>query len=270
MNEKRTDCFDRSRYNYSYLNRWCQPDSNIPDNFNPLDWDRYSYSYGNPVKYIDPSGHKPCEGRDAGVFGGCTPASDPFTKNEIIDALKYENNFLRGLDLDKLPQDQLLDAYNNLSNLHDTLLNLSQNVRKDINSPETWSTIATGLDTIAWFIDLIDAGVVTYGGIFGAGITSPAILAGEPEIPVSTGLVGIIAAEFYIQPPMKVANFYATLAMLATIRSNYLKGNVSQPSTYNSSALTIIGWINPEAYTSLILQSVSVGNDLSWWSFPFK
>ena len=26
---------------------------------NPLAWDRYAYSYGNPVKYIDPDGHIP-------------------------------------------------------------------------------------------------------------------------------------------------------------------------------------------------------------------
>lgn len=41
-----------------------QPDTLIPDLYNPLGWNRYEYSYGNPVKYIDPSGHKPCEGEN--------------------------------------------------------------------------------------------------------------------------------------------------------------------------------------------------------------
>ncbi|NLG96702.1 MAG: hypothetical protein GX491_05015 [Chloroflexi bacterium] len=33
------------------------PDSLIPDPYNPLDWNRYSYARNNPVKYTDPSGH---------------------------------------------------------------------------------------------------------------------------------------------------------------------------------------------------------------------
>jgi len=27
---------------------------------NPQAYDRYSYTFNNPVKYVDPSGHKPC------------------------------------------------------------------------------------------------------------------------------------------------------------------------------------------------------------------
>ncbi len=44
----------------TYLNRWAQPDSIIPDPSNPLDFDRYSYVRNNPVKYTDPSGHYSC------------------------------------------------------------------------------------------------------------------------------------------------------------------------------------------------------------------
>jgi len=39
-----------------------QPDSIIPDQYNPLDWNRYSYARYNPIKFTDPSGHMPaCE-----------------------------------------------------------------------------------------------------------------------------------------------------------------------------------------------------------------
>jgi RHS repeat-associated protein len=40
-----------------YLNRFLSPDSIIPDPYNLLDWDRYTYSRNSPIKYIDPTGH---------------------------------------------------------------------------------------------------------------------------------------------------------------------------------------------------------------------
>jgi RHS repeat-associated protein len=61
--------FYGERWYDPYLNRWIQPDTIIPDPNNSQSYDRYAYSYGNPVKYIDPSGHKACEGWDA--MGGC-------------------------------------------------------------------------------------------------------------------------------------------------------------------------------------------------------
>jgi len=41
------------------LGRFVQPDSLVPDYFNPLDWDRYAYSRNNPINYNDPDGHCP-------------------------------------------------------------------------------------------------------------------------------------------------------------------------------------------------------------------
>jgi len=40
-----------------YLNRWVQPDSIIPDVSNSADFDRYSYTRNNPVRFTDSSGH---------------------------------------------------------------------------------------------------------------------------------------------------------------------------------------------------------------------
>jgi hypothetical protein len=41
------------------LGRFLQPDSSIPDPYNPLDFDRYAYVNYNPVNRTDPSGHWP-------------------------------------------------------------------------------------------------------------------------------------------------------------------------------------------------------------------
>jgi len=55
-----------------YLNRWIQPDSIIPDIYNPLDLDRYSYVRNNPVNFNDPSGHA----QSVSTSAGCGENSD--------------------------------------------------------------------------------------------------------------------------------------------------------------------------------------------------
>ena len=49
--------FYGARWYDSYLNRWIQPDSIIPDPTNSQNWDRYAYVRNNPVRFNDPSGH---------------------------------------------------------------------------------------------------------------------------------------------------------------------------------------------------------------------
>jgi RHS repeat-associated protein len=46
-----------SRWYDDALGRFIQPDSLVPDYFNPLDWDRYSYVRNNPINNADPTGH---------------------------------------------------------------------------------------------------------------------------------------------------------------------------------------------------------------------
>jgi RHS repeat-associated protein len=55
-----------ARFYDPYLNHWVQPDTIIPDPFNPLDWNRYVYVKNNPIRYNDPSGHKFEEGTGGG------------------------------------------------------------------------------------------------------------------------------------------------------------------------------------------------------------
>jgi len=48
-----------ARFYDPLLGRFVSPDSIIPGTGNPLAWDRYAYTFNNPVKYNDPSGHCP-------------------------------------------------------------------------------------------------------------------------------------------------------------------------------------------------------------------
>jgi RHS repeat-associated protein len=72
--------FYNARWFSSYLNRWTQPDFIVPDTYNVLDWDRYSYARNNPLKFNDPSGHAVACGTDAG--NGC----DGFGPSTIVKA----------------------------------------------------------------------------------------------------------------------------------------------------------------------------------------
>jgi RHS repeat-associated protein len=52
--------FYNARFYDPYLNHFTQPDSIVPDQYNPQDWDHYSYARNNPLQDTDPSGHSVC------------------------------------------------------------------------------------------------------------------------------------------------------------------------------------------------------------------
>ena len=45
----------------SYITQFSQPDSIVPNLYNPQSLNRYSYALNNPIRYNDPSGHVVCE-----------------------------------------------------------------------------------------------------------------------------------------------------------------------------------------------------------------
>jgi len=61
--------FYNARWYDPALGRFIQADTIVPGAGNPQAWDRYAYTSNNPVKYIDPSGHKVCDEVD--VYGNC-------------------------------------------------------------------------------------------------------------------------------------------------------------------------------------------------------
>ena len=46
-----------ARWYDSELSRFVQPDTIIPDQYNPLDLDRFAYTRNNPINFNDPTGH---------------------------------------------------------------------------------------------------------------------------------------------------------------------------------------------------------------------
>lgn len=46
-----------ARYYNSHIRRFTQPDSNLPDPYDPQQLNRYTYVRNNPLKYVDPSGN---------------------------------------------------------------------------------------------------------------------------------------------------------------------------------------------------------------------
>ena len=61
-----------SRWYDPALGRFIQPDSIVPNPANPQDLNRFSYVRNNPLRYIDPTGHRACDDFDAA--GGCYTA----------------------------------------------------------------------------------------------------------------------------------------------------------------------------------------------------
>ena len=53
--------FYNARWYDPYLNQFTQPDSIIPQPYDPQSWNRYEYALDNPVHYNDPTGHRNCE-----------------------------------------------------------------------------------------------------------------------------------------------------------------------------------------------------------------
>jgi hypothetical protein len=56
-----------------YINRFLSPDTIVPGAANPQALNRYSYVLGNPLKYVDPTGHGQCQTQEDCEDMGTTP-----------------------------------------------------------------------------------------------------------------------------------------------------------------------------------------------------
>jgi RHS repeat-associated protein len=67
----------KARFYDSYLKRWDQPDSIVPNLYNPQSLNRYAYVLNNPTRYNDPTGHSvECGLGDVHCRAGRLPLQD--------------------------------------------------------------------------------------------------------------------------------------------------------------------------------------------------
>jgi RHS repeat-associated protein len=80
-----------ARYYLPEIGRFISADTIVPEPGNPQSYNRYSYSYNNPVNYTDPTGHMATSGCD-GYVEGCL--SDPETWGDNFVAYLESNTNL--------------------------------------------------------------------------------------------------------------------------------------------------------------------------------
>ena len=231
------------------LGRFAQADTIVPGGGNPMAWDGYAYAANSPLRYVDPTGHWEDE--------GCTGAS------------------LCNLPGPKAMLEQVAEPRGTKLAGDETSGPITEFLLAIPGTAEFYSGLGTGLDIVALLFDLYAAGVVTYGGIAGAGIAAPFAVGGAPEVPLATGAAGAAIAELAVQRVLGIGNLAATASTAATLISETKAGNTRveegllSVKLANSATLTTIGWINKEAYISLVWQSLAVANDFGWTSLPW-
>ena len=248
---QRRDGFGLLDYNARYysptLGRFLSADSVVPQPGNVLAWDRFTYSYGNPVKYVDPDGHWPCSFSGSGF--SCS--SSTFGYGAIIDQIGKTVGVESASEI----------------------------------ASDAMASVGLGLDVTAEVVDAAASTIVTAaiieGGTGGAVITLP----GGGTAVVTGGLgaaVGWAIAEIGVRPMILAGNIIATVATIATLSSDVISGesgietaftlgasdtefsgrlslgSASQVSTFASTA----GWLSPLAYPSLAIQTSAVLGDL--------
>jgi RHS repeat-associated protein len=78
--------FYQARFYDAALGRFAQADSVIPNPINPADFDRYSYSINNPLRYYDPSGNKYCDTQGEDCKKASVPKPDKTCSGDCWDA----------------------------------------------------------------------------------------------------------------------------------------------------------------------------------------
>jgi RHS repeat-associated protein len=91
----------KARWFDSNLGRFAQADTIIPTMGFSIAWDRYAGMLNNPLKYVDPSGYRPCDGE---YTGDCS-AND-------FAVFRLENNLNKRLP--RVAQQETLDSYNKI------------------------------------------------------------------------------------------------------------------------------------------------------------
>jgi RHS repeat-associated protein len=148
-----------ARWYDPYLNRWLQPDSIIPNTYDPQSYDRYTYVRNNPVNFNDPSGHLECDA------SGCydtylNPVAKPLPGSGL-DVVDISVQILSNLT----QSGQALD-WNRLSDYQQTILTSAGWSQSAFNSELGGepNRNAYWYEDPATYISIILGGIVGFGG----------------------------------------------------------------------------------------------------------
>ena len=88
-----------ARYYLPEVGRFVSADTIVPDPANPQSYNRYSYSYNNPIKYTDPSGH--CIfGIDTAICAAAAAAATGAAVSLVVDySFQAYDNYQAGMDV---------------------------------------------------------------------------------------------------------------------------------------------------------------------------
>ena len=229
------------------------PDTLVPDQYNPLDWNRYAYARYNPVKYSDPTGHAVSDGGPVGCGFTCHPTPSTPTTTSTSTSTPTTTDTPKPIT--------------------DFIINQVPGSSRD------WAIAGTVTDGVVLLMDLYADGVVVYATVVGIEAGLPVVVITEgvaTPVPAVTGGAAFLVADFFlVQPILTVGNYGASAATVMTFVSETKsgatiieKGQIST-ATKNSVALTIAGFLAPEAISSTLIQGACFANDLGWTSFPF-
>jgi RHS repeat-associated protein len=102
--------FFGARYDSSAQGRFMSPDSHTGVPGNPQSWNKYSYTFNNPLKLVDPDGHFPTPAHiqwsTTGLqgLGFSNAASFATAVNKTVDSTYFTANFLHGMSGDSAYQ----------------------------------------------------------------------------------------------------------------------------------------------------------------------
>jgi len=181
-----------ARFYDSYLNRWIQPDSIVPDPGNSTDWDRYSYVRNNPLKYRDSSGHWPDWG---GIISGAQQVANvvsDFTVGFVSEGLRVNFGFMPqvqdALAVNSAESDAMLmdrvaaDAGSIILGIAEASAGLGMGAGGAMVSCGT-TLCAGAVATTAASAAVVAAGVVTAGNASASLGSNLALLAGSGSTP---------------------------------------------------------------------------------------
>ncbi len=210
-----------------------------PNAGNSSAWDRYSYTLNNPLRYTDPSGHKPCWATST-YLCNLTEADI----NELYHGSEYEQDFLQNL----------------MSGISIINIDMSPSAVADlIIELESWSGDLNWLDDVGKFLEfsglsvevLVALGIFTApetgvaGGIlaFSAGITldwtqNDLDTIHDDLIKLSDNRKRDINFSFNVYP----GRWNVKLDDITTVNHLNIHPMITPKRTFNATPLWIFGW----------------------------